>query len=340
MTLKTTIIWIDDEKKHRVDSDFMMKKCINLEILFFHPKEFLVEKTPADLYLLDDRLYQHANDNNEKSNQRGLTLAAEIRVKYPEIPIYIFTNEFFDQGIFGSLSQASEGLADEKIYYKQIQREGAEILYNDSLDYKKIRDIEKLNFRQLLKLLNPPEDTIEDLLNALPEVLKGGLRPTDDQAMAEGNSLFYGKWIKKTLLAFPGFVYDSLFAATSVGLPEEKFLKLKEFKPAIYDGLFSKTRKQLWWKRKLNQILIDKAQKSMKIDEIGNPYSLAEKIYKLKDTEKLKCVVCGEKYPETIAFNKTNENEKQPVHYSCSEVARSKENKLFFEEIRYFEYMD
>lgn len=337
MKEKISLIWIDDDKNHKKDAEYIMKKCANLEISFFHPTEFDPDKKSADLFLLDDRLYQHENDNNQKSKQRGLTLAADIRVVFPEIPIYIFTNEFFEQGIFGTLSLATEGLADEKIFYKNIQRSGFEILYNDAIDYKKVRSIEKLNYKQLLKLLNPPEGINDDLYNALPEPLKEGLRPANDEEKPDGNSLFFGKWVKRILLTYSGFLYDSLFAATSVGLPEEKFLKIGDFKQALYDGVFSKPRKPLWWKGKLTSILIDKAQKSMKINDIGNPFSIAEKAYNLREEEQLRCAVCKEKYPETVAFNKDDESDRQPVHLSCSEVDRSKENKLFFEEIRYFE---
>ena len=190
----------------------------------------------------------------------------------------------------------------------------------------------------MLNLLNPPEDIIEDLYAALPEALKEGLRPTKDENKPEGNSLLYAKWIKHTLLAYCGFIYDSLSAATSVGLPVKKFLELEDFKPALYKGIFSQSKEDRWWKRKLQAILIDKAQSTLDIKDIGNPFSLAEKIYKLKKNEQLKCAVCKEKYPETVAFNKSNANDRQPVHFSCSSIDHSKENKLFFEEIRYFEY--
>ncbi|XES76120.1 MAG: hypothetical protein ACBZ72_07995 [Candidatus Bathyarchaeia archaeon] len=337
---ESKVIWIDDDLSHKKDADLLAEKSADLKITFFHPKEFVVEEMPVDLFLLDDRLYQHENAKNEKSNARGFTLAANIRFSFPEIPIYIFTKDFFDQGIFGVLSQASESFVDEKIYYKDVQRRGVEILLNDSLDYKKIRSVEKLNLQQLLNLLNPPEDIVDELKNALPEALRDGLRPADDQGKSEGNSLFYGKWIKKSLLTYSGFIYDSLFAATSVGLTEKMFLEIQDFAPALYDGLFSKSRKPLWWNRKLRSILMTKAQKALDNKAIGNPFALAEKIFNLKENEILKCAVCKEKYPETVAFNKDDPNDRQPVHFSCSAVDYTKENKLFFEELRYFKYED
>lgn len=340
MTEEMRIVWVDDDVTHKKDATFIEEKCEKLRVDFFHPKEFNVKNNPADLFLIDDRLYQLANKDNEHSNKQGLTLAAEIRVNFPEIPIYIFTNDYFSKGIFGSLSQATEGLADEKIFYKDIQRQGPQILYNDTLDYKRVREIERLNYKQLVGLLNPPEDSMDDLLNGFPEILKGGLRLTEDTEKAAGNSLFYAKWIKKALLAFPGYVYDSLFAATSVGLKEELFEKTPDFDNARYTGVFAHSRKPLWWKRKLNQILMNEAQKSLKLADITNLFSIAEKIYKLRDVEQLRCAVCNDKFPETVAYNKEDENERQPVHFSCSCVDYRKENKLFYDEIRFFEYKD
>ncbi len=340
MNLKQKLIWIDDDKDHQKDATLIMKKQEHLEIIFLHPNKFKITEHCGHIYLLDDRLFQKEDEDQIAFDKRGLNLAADIRIDHPEFPIYLFTTDKVPKGVFGVLSQASEGLTDSIIEFKSIQRNGHIFLYHDSLDYERIRNTERKNVEAMVNLLHPQSFEKDEIFLAIPQVLKNGLSDPSDIENSQGNTNFYGKWIRNVFLQFPGFVYDSLFSATCVGMMESVFLSKKgEFKDAHYNGIFSNSRDNcLWWKSQLKRILYRLANDKLPIEERDNPYTFSEKIFHLKDSEVSRCALCGEKYPKTVAYNKDDEEERQPVHFHCSEVDEKKENRLYFDEIRFFEY--
>jgi len=335
------IIWIDDDIDHKEDAKNIESRRKNLKIIFITPFEFekiLEEESDVDLFLVDDRLLSRRRKPLPALFKRhGLSVAAQIREKFPEIPIYLFSAYKEGIGIYTTLAEAAESLADDIFDFKTIQRKGHNILYYDALDYRRIRESPRESVDSLLNLLNAPEIDHEKIVSALPESLKNGLSPITEKERALGNAIAFGKWTKRIFLKLPGFVYNSLYAATKLGITEETFIELsREFENARYNGIFAKTSCKLWWDSKLREIIFELAAERIPDDETTDLRVLTKKIFSLDDSKISRCIVCGDKYPETIGINKDDENDYQPVHYRCSEPHPKKTRLLYFEEPRQF----
>ena len=60
-------------------------------------------------------------------------------------------------------------------------------------------------------------------------------------------------------MAKPGFLYDTLWTATLLGLKEESFKKVTHlFKNAKYLGLFADKSNERWWQTQVRQIIYAK----------------------------------------------------------------------------------
>jgi len=336
MTDQILVSWIDDDMRHIVDAKFAMSQNNNLLIDFKHPLDFKPD-FKADLYLLDDRLFQTNRDDGKKFEGRGVTLALDIRLNFLEQPIYIFSNEKVDEGVFGFYSQVTHGIADEILFYKDIQRNGANILYSDAIDYRKLNALKREDVEALLSVFSINKETKDEIYIALPAMFKNGLSLGASEK-SEGNAVSYAKWIKNTLLRFPGFLYDSLYSATAVGMTQQTFISKTEFNPACYCDIFSKAREQLWWKHKLLSIFYSLVDERIPKEEQEDPRTYAEKIFHLSANEIPNCEVCGEKYPDTVAHYVKDQTIRKPVHFYCSKIDDSAENLLFFDEHRIFDY--
>jgi CheY-like chemotaxis protein len=332
------IVWVDDDPNNIEITKNLKAKRKELEIEFISQlnqfENFLAKQEVVDLFLVDDRLFLRSESS---FNRRGLSVVAQIREKFPEIPVYMFSAVKEESGIYANLAEAAKSLADRILELKDIQREGHEILYYDSIDYRKIRESPRESVKNLLGLLNAPEDDHERIISALPESLKSGLSSQHVATRAEGNVIAFAKWVKRVFLRLPGFVYSSLYSATMLGITEESFRSIEsKFKEAKYTGVFEKTSPSLWWSSELRNILFRLACSKEPKSDITDPRKLTPQLFRLKDSQMSRCTVCGEKYPETVGINKDDENDLKPVHYRCSIPHPIKTRVLYFEEARQF----
>jgi hypothetical protein len=338
MTIKNPIkiIWIDDDPNHKEDAKNLENKRKELEVIFVSPLKidtFLERQVgDVDLFLIDDRL----NYILESFNRRGLSVAAQIREKLQEIPIYLFS-AYREEGIFTTLAEASENLSDYILDLKKIQREGHNILYYDAIDYHRIRESQRESVNTLLNLLNAPEDDHKRIISALPESIKRGLSPQSEKIRSAGNVLAFSKWVRGIFIKLPGFVYNSLYSATKLGITDKTFLNLSsEFESAKYTGVFSKTSPNLWWLSGLRDKIFQFAQEKKPDLDTADPRILTPALFSLDESQISKCIVCGEKYPDTVGINKDDDEDYEPVHYHCSVPHPAKTRVLYYEEARQF----
>lgn len=341
MSGKIKIVWIDDEAIHEKDARNLEAERKELEIDFVDPSGFedYLKKLEedVDLFLVDDRLIRRDVGASRSFGRRGLSVAAQIREEHPEIPIYLFSAYPENYGIYTALAEAAKSFADEIVAWKTIQREGHDLLYHDAMDYRKIRRSPRSSVYSLLNLLNAPENDHKRILAAFPESLMEGLSPISEKESAEGNAIAFAKWAKRIFLELPGFVYDSLYSATKLGITEKTFKDLEsKFEDARYNGVFAKTRRKLWWDSKLRARIFHLAGEKLPSEETTNLQELTKKVFSLHESKVAECVVCGEKYPDTVGINKHDEEDRQPVHYRCSEPHPTKSRMLYFEEPRRF----
>ncbi|HUV03262.1 MAG TPA: hypothetical protein VMW67_07495 [Desulfobacteria bacterium] len=342
---KVEIIWIDDEMEdHSEDAKYLEYARKGLSVKIVHPSdlpEYLSEMKGGrgipDLFLVDYFLDQVESKEKRKFERRGLTVAGMLREIDPERPIYVVSQKGeVKNGIFISEAHAAKESFDRVLAFKEIQREGHDILYYDAIDYRALREASRLDLTALFNLLKAPEDVRERLRLIVPTELRKGLSDSKATEHPEGNTMAFTRWTREILLSVPGFLYDELHAATYLGLSVESFEKISsEFDDAKYSGIFAKTAPQLWWVSELNSILFShpKAQESKKT----NPWELAPEVYEIPEEEQTKCVVCGGSHPETVGVNSKDSGDLKPVHYRCSELHPDMRRELFFDEPRGFE---
>ena len=337
---KVKILWIDDEViDHAEDAKNLMYARKKLEVSIIHPTNLDSELRPLktsnnipDLFLVDYFLdeVKFEGEGNGKYQHRGLAVAGRLREFEPEHPIYVVTQkDAKKEGIFFSEAQAVRAVFDKILPFKDLQREGHNILYYDALDYRSIRKSPRRNLGGLFKLLQAPDDLKERLKLVLPEELREGLAPY-------GNTITFAKWVRLVLLDLPGFLYDQLHAATHFGMTVETFKKISpKLKGAKYSGAFAKTSPALWWVSKLNDIIFS-MPKARKINKT-NPWELCPMVFNLPKKMHTKCIVCGDPFPETVGMNLKDDSDLQPVHYRCSIPHPNRRRELYFDEPRCFE---
>jgi hypothetical protein len=205
-----------------------------------------------DLFLIDYDLSLLQLDNT-KADYRGTTLAAEIRDRLPDSPIVLITR----QSILDRLDPRTK----RQLYTGAQPCD--ELILKDDLD-------EQLDeARQLLisltdgfhKLSDAHKDWISllGLMNANPEearVLREAGSPIKDGEWIVTEA---SDWIRHIVLEFPGIFYDSVNAATRLGIDLNDFLETDVqdlLKSALYDGIFA-PQDGRWWKSRLFQVAED-----------------------------------------------------------------------------------
>lgn len=341
MTRNVRVLWIDDDPKRGEDARNLASVRKNLTVEFLHPRD-LDEKlgqykdsdgTGWDIFLVDYYLNQKEKDS-QRYEYLGLTVAANIREKFMEYPIYLVTARMDDgKAKLDGWAQAAEASFDAILTLKDVQRQGA-IIYYDALDYQSVRQCARGNLEALLELVAAPQGVRGRLKLVLPDELRGGLAPTRG-INVEGNVIAFTKWIRELLLVTPGFLYDELHTSTYLGINIKTFAKLStRFGRAKYSGIFSRTTTSLWWVSELNDILFSysRAQKVRG----ANPWEVTPVVFNVSDQHRTRCAVCGELSPETVGMNLQDDDDLSPVHYRCSQPHPKKTRKLYFDEPRAF----
>lgn len=122
----------------------------------------------------------------------------------------------------------------------------------------------KKNWENLFSAIGAPNDDFNDLIASYP---------TNQLSHDSSWSIFTTtSWIRKTLMKYPGILYDAVHAATCLGISVDCFNEESLqtfFNKSKYDGPFSKER-NLWWKSKLLEV----ANNDMTDDEIFLPLRL------------------------------------------------------------------
>jgi len=248
--------------------------------------------------------YQLFNPNSERkcSNINGISIATYLRSNHSDIPIFLYSyqnleklapieeelaNTIFDEILYKDVIANSEHDLSKKL--EQICKGYFEINNNLSCVSKLERDDQK---HKLYDLLSAPEESYDDIDTLLIWISKSPLE--------NWTSFKIASMIRKQLMGKPGILYDSLHAATFLGISEEAFYDICSFfKDAKYSGVFS-GEGDFWWKCKLMEI----TDSILEGDELRIPYShgfhTAWKREKGNELDLAKCIVKGETPAEYV----------------------------------------
>jgi len=229
----------------------------------------------------------------------GVTLSAELRQKFPDVPIVLFTRKsVFKINDYLDIKQTLSSL-DDIIYKNEVFKPNsnlADSLHELAVGFKKLRNLKPKNWGNLLKVIGAPESEYDNLKLADPPFYSG-----QDSKWSVSKA---AKWIRDTLLYYPGILYDSVHAATLLGVSEEVFLKedIQEFfKRAKYSGIFSPPEGR-WWKSKLIEIANAKMKKSETSFVLREGFPIYWQRTEKKQVERSKCIYSGESPADWVCY--------------------------------------
>ena len=199
-----------------------------------------------DLYLVDYEL-DTVQEDMSIANYRGTTLAARLRELRPEYPVVLLTRS--DLSVWASDHRTAEASStfDDILYKDQELRTNRTLAKTKILslatDYRKLRECSDRSVPTILGLLNTDKEGQEQARLSNP--------PGNGWKAVE-----VAKWIRSTLLRYPGVVYDPIHAATALGISLDSFnnsLIRELLEPAEYQGLFCAGQEH-WWRHTLFQL--------------------------------------------------------------------------------------
>lgn len=255
-----------------------------------------IKRISPDIILVDHDL-SRPDANGNVIGISGLTLIAELKQHYPKIPLILFTKKsVFDRNNLKSFNNLLS-VVDKVIYKSELfkdEKSSLNELYDLAIGYSILAGKEKINWDTIFELLGAPEEEFERIkLSAPPELVQKKFTVAS-----------ISKWITEVLIRYPGIVYDSLHAATFLGISEEAFLTQpiqRYFENAKYNGLFAKSG-NYWWKSRL----IDVASNEMSDEELDYPiregFHQTWKRLKEVDLNKSECTDSGESPAEWVCY--------------------------------------
>lgn len=247
-----------------------------------------------ELMLIDVDLTRPDSEGNV-TDISGLTLSTELRQRFPEAPIVLFTRP----NVFKAQDYSERILSniDEIVYKKDLfipDSTLSDSLYELAIGFKKLRNKRSRKWIDLLKVINAPEIDYENLRLTNP--------PIDSETQWSVSEA--AAWIRNTLIEYPGLLYNAVHAATFLGISENAFRSgpLQEaFAKAKYCGLFPPLDRR-WWKSRLQQIanaMMTQRERNLLLRE-GFP-SAWERTRKTA-IERSTCIFSGESPAEWVCY--------------------------------------
>lgn len=322
-----SFLWIDDDKSRKKNLDTLKRKLsVGGQFLDVSGEDITAK---VDSILLSNKfdliLIDHFLDSakpKQASIRTGSTVTEYIREQRPDCPIV---------GVTGAGKATDIDFHKKSIYEDLFEVSSISDYYNSILSiaesYRTLVKKRPQNNDDLIKLLKAPKDVMERLTIMIPDDVK---RNYKDKSLLINIS----KWVRRGLMSKPGFLYDSLWTATLLGLKEESFIKVKQlFEKAKYNGLFSDESNERWWQAQVRKIIYAKYPD----DKLAFPWQLGHKLPIIVKKDHSVCHVCGKEFPETVGYTDEAAKTPVPMHLRCSLIHPNFENTLYYDDIRMME---
>ena len=318
---KITFLWIDDESE-RIKASKSLEKSLRIKVIFEDVKEKDLGKelqrillgSEPDLVIIDHRLDKVSGG----IIKTGSTTAEVIRERWTECPIVCVTAVRLED-----IDLQKKSIYDQVIEYSELF-ENYSFLISLAKSFKYLRSRRPKDINGVLHLLKAPSADRARLEAILPEELKTNY---EDKSLATSIS----RWIRHFLIDRPGFLYDRLWAATSVGVKDTSFKKVQDaLDEARYKGLFADEGNRRWWQTGIKEILYSK----FPTDEAQYSWELGRQFNGVTKRDYSACYVCKKEFPEIVGFTDETARTRKPMHLSCTVPHPRFEKTLFFEEIR------
>ena len=259
---------------------------------------------PPDMIMLDHDFSKVAQ---RMFDIRGSALAHLLRIQLPKTPIVCMSGQNVNSEDFNI-----EDLSEYTYIFDVNQinnEENLERLFSIAEDFKLLCFPGKSAVRQaLVEALSPPETDKLSLLSVLPEEFEGTfVHGTSPHRMA--------RWVLNIFMRRPGFLCDTLEAATFLGLKQSAFVdKVKHyFEPARYRGPFATDSHPLWWASAISDVLYEKLPNQTAL----SPTNAGRQFEGISEDDYSRCGVTNEHTPapDVVAYTDATKFERRAVRH-------------------------
>ena len=311
------VFWIDDDPRRRRTADDLGATFIDVHDEDVAKKAEGLLKGPQPALVIVDHILDKTIPRG-RLLQRGSTIAEAIKEQWPSCPVVGVTNvdnvediDLRTRGIYDALFPFQEF----RRHFSRIEsmRNGFSLIARTSL----------VSAHRLVCLLKPPTEEIGRLIDALPNDLKKNF---GDASLPSRLC----RWVDR-LMDRPGFLYDSLWAATMLGLTEAGFKKVgRRFERGEYRGVFRRIDDPRWWSKNISEALYREHK-----PEAGEmSWHVGRRLKGITRDHYSRCYMCGKPFPDTVAYLDKASGERQAMHSKCTVLHPRFQRELYFEDIR------
>lgn len=232
----------------------------------------------------------------------GATLATALRERVDDVPLVLLTRRDLASHESRRFFIEGEQTFDWVIYKDELNAQPEAIaarLLDLVYGYQALSTKAQKNWKELLQSLGADEREEGSLREAVPP-----LHGTDKDGGSSWSTAQTAGWIINTLMKYPGILYDSLHAATVLGVDERGFEHewvQQLFSDAKYTGCFAPPEGR-WWKGRLVGIAAQLAAKH------GVPGTINQAFYEAVGRENgpslvpARCSVSGVSPADAVCF--------------------------------------
>ncbi len=316
MSAPRKIVWIDDNPGRLSTAKDLGSRFVDVKDKHLAPElKKLLDGASPKLVIID-----HVLDKTRDTHPvflKGSTIAEAIKEKWPSCPVIGVTNADKLKGIDLRTQEAYDALLPFQNFSEYFDRIRG-IARGFALLAKTDSDV-----HILIKRLKPPDGENARLFDALSDDLKAS-----EQDQSAPSRIFH--WVEH-LMERPGFLLDSFWSATFVGLNENGFGKVSRlFERAKYRGVFSRPGDDRWWKSTLSEKLYKLCKPGL--GELS--WQAGRRLPSIKKEHFSTCYYCKGEYPETVAYLDETDKERRAMHLKCSVQHPLHKRELYFEDIR------
>lgn len=243
------------------DIDSESKKFVNLlarqgsirTVAAFPPPDLRLDefiKYRPDVILVDYVLTKY-KVRKRAIPYSGGTLATRVREVFRDRPVILITT----RNRFNNYVTAESLTAVDDVIFKDAIEEDAQDSVKRIIGwiqgFRVLEHVKTKKWKNLIKILDANLYESEKLKETLPPAEKSAF--VGRSTKREWTILPTSHWLSRVVLAYPGILYDSLHAATLLGISEESFLNRRVqsfFRDSQYSGPFKDIMPR-WWRDRL-----------------------------------------------------------------------------------------
>jgi CheY-like chemotaxis protein len=297
----TRLVVIDDDATYRERYPERLNPCgITIKVLEppTEPNAQAIVELRPDAVLVDYQL-QEGTLSAGFASYKGSTLAAVIREKLPAIPIVLVSRRsLLQQGKLAQIGDVKSAF-DDLVFKEDIFGSPRKFCADLKIlvrGFRILRECHRRDLAALRRAIGARRRETDLLLAADP--------PSELVTAQSWRVTAAARWIRSTLLAYPGVLYDPMYASASLGISKKSFLRKtvqRYFTEAKYTGAFA-PREGRWWK---NRLFLKAHRLFGSEDLIGGPLQRFGDAWKARKGEALSRAVCtssGESPANAVCF--------------------------------------